>query len=578
MLPLAGAFLLDHLLVAGAVALATALVVLHFRRTFEYWAHRGVRSPAWPLPLFGNSLVYFKRSRRELEVEMARKLGKLYGYYSGSQPVLVVADAAVLKKVCVSDFSSFKNHYKLGGLPTSFQKNFLILQKGDKWKRMRSAMSTTFTSSKMRRMFAIIDRCANDLVSSIDEQMRYAAGAIVIDGSYICRLYALDSISSCGYGFSMSRQKSLDAPDSANDGKATRDSLSDVIKGIFTINRFRFFANYLLPDALLQAFNLSLFSENGMAYLAERLKELMKRRRNSKNKYNDYLQLLMDACVTDELNFTEMDAHENHHLGATSETLLREHKDLVSHLTNGTSRPVNDPKLTNGTAPSTNLRGQLSDQEILCNAIMFLMVGTETSQAAMSDLIYMLAHHKDEQDKLYAELRKIWLPGSSNELTSFDYETITTCKYLDAAISEGLRLMPPVIYMDRLTETDFYISEYDVTVEKETPVNLAYFAIHHDADYWPEPYRFCPDRFMPENKQKIVPGSYCPFGLGPRACIAMRFSLAEMKLGIGKLLSAFEFSPAPNSVYPPKARRFSFFQNQSVDLRVTVQRRGRIGR
>ena len=44
-------------------------------------------------------------------------------------------------------------------------------------------------------------------------------------------------------------------------------------------------------------------------------------------------------------------------------------------------------------------------------------------------------------------------------------------------------------------------------------------SLHRDPEYFPDPEKFYPERFSDENKQKIVPFSYLPFGSGPRNCI-----------------------------------------------------------
>lgn len=44
-------------------------------------------------------------------------------------------------------------------------------------------------------------------------------------------------------------------------------------------------------------------------------------------------------------------------------------------------------------------------------------------------------------------------------------------------------------------------------------------AIHHDPQYYTNPKKFEPERFSDENKSKINPSAYLPFGTGPRNCI-----------------------------------------------------------
>lgn len=58
-----------------------------------------------------------------------------------------------------------------------------------------------------------------------------------------------------------------------------------------------------------------------------------------------------------------------------------------------------------------------------------------------------------------------------------------------------------------------------VTVAAGTMVSVPVWSLHHDPRYWTDPETFHPDRFLPENKDKILSGTYLPFGLGPRNCI-----------------------------------------------------------
>ena len=54
------------------------------------------------------------------------------------------------------------------------------------------------------------------------------------------------------------------------------------------------------------------------------------------------------------------------------------------------------------------------------------------------------------------------------------------------------------------------------------------WASHHLPDVLPEPEEFRPQRFTEENKAKLPPGAYVPFGGGSRTCIGMRFGQAEL--------------------------------------------------
>lgn len=55
--------------------------------------------------------------------------------------------------------------------------------------------------------------------------------------------------------------------------------------------------------------------------------------------------------------------------------------------------------------------------------------------------------------------------------------------------------------------------------EKGEVVLIPVIGIHRDPKYYPNPDKFDPERFSDENKDKILPYSYMPFGVGPRNCI-----------------------------------------------------------
>lgn len=133
----------------------------------------------------------------------------------------------------------------------------------------------------------------------------------------------------------------------------------------------------------------------------------------------------------------------------------------------------------------------------------------------MSFALYELALNPDVQDKLAEEIRK-YTSENGDKLT---YDLLQEMKYLDMVVSETLRKYPPVGNLFRQCTKPYTIPGTNVLIEAETRVFIPIYAIHRDPKYYPNPEKFDPERFTPEEKAKRHPMIYMPFGEGPRNCI-----------------------------------------------------------
>ena len=87
--------------------------------------------------------------------------------------------------------------------------------------------------------------------------------------------------------------------------------------------------------------------------------------------------------------------------------------------------------------------------------------------------------------------------------------------------SEGLRKYPLLHFLDRESENDYTFPDTNVTIDKGTPIIIPMSALHMDPKYFPNPEVFDPERFSTENRKRILPFTYFPFGEGPRNCIGL---------------------------------------------------------
>ncbi|KAG0438257.1 hypothetical protein HPB47_017093 [Ixodes persulcatus] len=183
-----------------------------------------------------------------------------------------------------------------------------------------------------------------------------------------------------------------------------------------------------------------------------------------------------------------------------------------------------------------NRKRRMTTEEIQANASTFLIAGFETTGTTLAFSAYLLAKHPEIQDKTRDEVRSII--EKENGLT---YDGVFSMRLLDQVISEVLRLYPPVVgFITRRCENDY---EYEgLKIPKDITVVVPAYQLHHDPVYWENPEEFDPERFSPENKDKIEPMAYQPFGNGPRNCVAMRFGQLTLKMTLAKLLSKYKFT------------------------------------
>jgi cytochrome P450 family 4 len=145
---------------------------------------------------------------------------------------------------------------------------------------------------------------------------------------------------------------------------------------------------------------------------------------------------------------------------------------------------------------------------------------------------------KPFQDQIYEEIKSVL--GDARAKPT--YNDLQEMKYLERALKEVLRLYPSVHFISRNLGDDV-VTASGYELPKNTLVHLHIYDLHHNPDIYPDPERFDPDRFLPENCQRRHPFAYLPFSAGPRNCIGQRFAMLELKAAICGILAHFVLEP-----------------------------------
>lgn len=118
---------------------------------------------------------------------------------------------------------------------------------------------------------------------------------------------------------------------------------------------------------------------------------------------------------------------------------------------------------------------------------------------------------------MHQELDSIFEDDPNRSVTIQD---LTQMEYLDRVLKEVLRCYCFVPYIYRELQEDLDIG--GLKLPKGVTVNISLYDMLHDAEQFPEPFRFDPDRFLPEQYSTRHPYAFAPFSAGPRNCLGNR--------------------------------------------------------
>ncbi|MEL7476615.1 MAG: cytochrome P450, partial [Cyanobacteria bacterium J06555_12] len=176
----------------------------------------------------------------------------------------------------------------------------------------------------------------------------------------------------------------------------------------------------------------------------------------------------------------------------------------------------------------------LSDSELHDQVMTLLLAGNDTTANALTWTLMLLAQHPEEESKLRAEIDAIVgdrLPTLSD---------LSRMSVLGKVLNESMRLYPPAWIVGRELTDDYQIGEH--SLKRGTVLYMSEWVVHRNARYFPEPEKFCPDRWNDQYEQQLPRCAYFPFGAGPHVCIGKSFALMEAKLILVAILQRYRLS------------------------------------
>ncbi|RZC38627.1 cytochrome P450 CYP6BK17, partial [Asbolus verrucosus] len=277
------------LLVSFLVKLLSVIVslivvaVTYIKWKHQYWHRRNMPFLPPSVP-FGNLQSPSNKKHsigfhvKNIYDEVKKKGLKHCGLYFFASPIYLVVDLDYLKNVMTKDFEYFADrgmYYNEKADPISAH---LFAIGGSRWRNLRTKITPTFTSGKMKMMFPTLIEC----VSLLMEAMEKATNPV--DVKELLGRFTTDIIGSCAFGLDCNTIKEEDSPFRVYGKKVFTSTKMRTLKMTFVSN---------FPK-IGHLFRIRQVSSEVSDFFRKIVEETIEYREKNNFARPDFLQLLMD--------------------------------------------------------------------------------------------------------------------------------------------------------------------------------------------------------------------------------------------------------------------------------------------
>ncbi|XWS11332.1 hypothetical protein CRYUN_Cryun38cG0074700 [Craigia yunnanensis] len=184
----------------------------------------------------------------------------------------------------------------------------------------------------------------------------------------------------------------------------------------------------------------------------------------------------------------------------------------------------------------------LEDKNIKAVILDIFGAGSETSSTTVEWALSEMLKNPRVMREAQAEVRRVFEAKGNVDETD-----LHKLKYLKAVIKETFRMRPPApLLLPRECNQACEINGYEVTAKTRILINA--WALGRDPDYWKEPDKFYPERFLDTSVDYSGTNfEFIPFGAGRRICPGILFAQPNVELPLAQLLFHFDWK-LPNGL------------------------------
>ncbi|MEJ7615475.1 MAG: cytochrome P450 [Pyrinomonadaceae bacterium] len=189
----------------------------------------------------------------------------------------------------------------------------------------------------------------------------------------------------------------------------------------------------------------------------------------------------------------------------------------------------------------------MTDEQLRDEAMTIFLAGHETTANALTWTWYLLSQHPEAEAALHKEIDAATAPDAL-----LTVEDLPRLRYTEMIVTEAMRLYPPAWTLGRRAINDYEAGGY--RIPGGSLILLSPYVMHHDPRYYPEPFRFDPERWTSAAREARPAYAYFPFGGGPRRCIGEGFAWMEGVLLLATIARRWRLRLVPGHRVATQAR------------------------
>ncbi|OEL12967.1 Cytochrome P450 94A1 [Dichanthelium oligosanthes] len=187
--------------------------------------------------------------------------------------------------------------------------------------------------------------------------------------------------------------------------------------------------------------------------------------------------------------------------------------------------------------------GEHSDEGLRDVVTNFILAGRDTTSSALTWFFWLVSTRPDVEDKIVREIRSVRASSQGNAGATFSFDELRDMHYLHAAITESMRLYPPVAMDTHSCKEDDFLPD-GTFVGKGWLTTYSAYAMARVEDIWGKDCEeFRPERWLGEDGafRPESPIKYPVFHAGPRMCLGKEMAYIQMKSIVACVFERFRF-------------------------------------